>query len=555
MSLTKVTYSMINGSVANVLDYGAVRDGVTDDTAAIQAAIDGNPGKIIFMPRGTYVSSGVSILTNGTKLVGEGMSFGGTIIRPSNTTGNDITLIGQQSGVYSILIQPNVKKTDGYGVYVTDDAFRCVVESVSVIQGFNGIAIVNGTQTRIENCQVRYLLGVHGIYFGGTNTGGYVGSYRAMINNFEADNPYPFSPQIAAVKTWASSTAFLQGDIVNVNGVIWQCSTAGTTGATSPSGYPGATAQAVFSQPVADGTAAWRFVCLDTLFWIVQDSYSYSLVINEAALLHGARGFAQIDSAATGTSYPVWCYAWDLECDHNFLGGVTQFAGENIVLNGSWLGSTLNGNGFTAGPSGRGEIYIGAGTRIMGCAFNGVSINAGPTAIIIDGCFIGVNSNAAAAVYHGISVQANASKFQITNNKIGTLPATAGNLQAYGVFIAVGTSNEYVVTNNNLIGNATGGMLDNGTGATRVLSNNIGFVSQSQGISAVTTGNSSVVVNHSLSKQPAASGITITNSSPFVGDSFYLDTTSVTATQFTVRTNSAVASDQFFVWTARISNS
>ena len=59
--------------VVNVKDFGAVGDGVHDDTAAIQRAIDA--GNTIYIPTGTYrVSFPLSITQNGTCIVGENYS-------------------------------------------------------------------------------------------------------------------------------------------------------------------------------------------------------------------------------------------------------------------------------------------------------------------------------------------------------------------------------------------------------------------------------------------------------------------------------------------------
>jgi hypothetical protein len=56
MSLTKVTYAMIEGAPLNVLDFGAVGDGVVNDTTAIQAAINASisENKPLDWQNGTY---------------------------------------------------------------------------------------------------------------------------------------------------------------------------------------------------------------------------------------------------------------------------------------------------------------------------------------------------------------------------------------------------------------------------------------------------------------------------------------------------------------------
>lgn len=84
MSLTKVTYSMIRGAMVNVLDYGAVGDGSTDDTAAFtKAAATGKP---VWMPQGDYLVNEPVTFSSGLFGAGAG---------DANTSGKTkITLTG-----------------------------------------------------------------------------------------------------------------------------------------------------------------------------------------------------------------------------------------------------------------------------------------------------------------------------------------------------------------------------------------------------------------------------------------------------------------------------
>jgi len=83
MSLTKVTYAMIEGAVANVLDFGADATGVVDSAAAIQAALNSG-AKTVYAPAGTYKILSTLTIPKNISLIGDGA--GQTIFDGSSAT-------------------------------------------------------------------------------------------------------------------------------------------------------------------------------------------------------------------------------------------------------------------------------------------------------------------------------------------------------------------------------------------------------------------------------------------------------------------------------------
>lgn len=116
MSLTKVSYSMIDGALFNVLDYGADSTGATDSTSALQAAIDaanaaytatgfGNGGNVVYLPAGKYSYTGV-ILKPGVNLVGVGEWLTQLSLTGASTTG--IKSPAAASGLAADAISPQI---------------------------------------------------------------------------------------------------------------------------------------------------------------------------------------------------------------------------------------------------------------------------------------------------------------------------------------------------------------------------------------------------------------------------------------------------------------
>lgn len=137
--------------IASVTEYGAVGDGITDDSAAIQAAVTANDA--VFFPAGTYkVVTPITLKTNNF-LTGEGASSvisyqgtaasqgalyinsGGAATYVDNVTVQDLKVVGQVA-------------TLGFSEFIHNISFsgvrNCLIERC-VIEGFRGDGIYIGS--------------------------------------------------------------------------------------------------------------------------------------------------------------------------------------------------------------------------------------------------------------------------------------------------------------------------------------------------------------------------------------------------------------------------
>jgi hypothetical protein len=158
MSLTKVSYSMVTGAPANVLDFGADPTGVADSTAAINAALAASD--IVYMPPGDYKTTASINVGAGQQLYG---ASGETKIR-SNLS----------SGVAAIVVGNPANNVLSYGCVVRDMTISPQVDDTIGVQMYS---LVNGI---FSNIQIQP-------YDVVTNTTGFVldGGASAFFNLFE----------------------------------------------------------------------------------------------------------------------------------------------------------------------------------------------------------------------------------------------------------------------------------------------------------------------------------------------------------------------------------
>ena len=426
-------------------------------TRAVAALLATGGGGIVRLSRRTYVL-GTAITfsgVNNVRIIGAGKNSSGTILRENFTTGDGIAFSNCQGcEISGVQFWPAVRKTDGYAVALNNSCFDCLVD-IRCDYGWNGLHINGATETRYR-ILTRHMLGAVGVRFAGTSNHK---SYRAVCLDQVSDNPYPMAAEASGAKSFSGGMALNPGDHFVANGAIWQCIVGGTAAAFAPPAYPaGTTPESVFTATVASGTARLKWIANANLTHIVQDSYAYSLVIAQAALINGAFGVRQLDTAATGSSYPIWIFGNDLECDHNYLAGIDLQGGEGFYDGGNcWVSSCQTGNGILIGANYRGCVSLGAGSRIFGNAQHGILREAGALDIRLSGIEVTDNGTANPAAYNGLTIADGAKDTHIVGGRFGNSPSVAGNSQRFG--IAIGTACDMTsVIGASVRGNTTGGI-------------------------------------------------------------------------------------------------
>jgi hypothetical protein len=191
MALTKVTFSMTSGQVVNAKDYGAVGNNLTDDTAALQAALTAATGGTLFIPKGAYRVTAQLNVPNRTTIVGEGPISSEIYYRTTSTT--ILNQLFNFNNVDNIQIEKMGLICDigggcqnTVGIYCSGDAGSVTEIDLSevYISGFQryGVLTQNGVYYfTMDRCQV--LSTSNSVARGGTGTLNGIGiNFGATVN-------------------------------------------------------------------------------------------------------------------------------------------------------------------------------------------------------------------------------------------------------------------------------------------------------------------------------------------------------------------------------------
>lgn len=461
--------------IVSAKDFGATGDGTTDDTAAIQAAIDSlsATGGTVYLPTGTYkVTSKISWTFDDVTLQGAGK--GATTIS-TFIAATDVIAIGSsgtgvsRGGIYDLNIIADTTQVSGAGVHLT-----------------------NCNNVRISNVVIGY-----GFYTGVAIDGG-ASQFGNYVDNFVV------SDCVQGIAIGESGTTVQ--DIFISDGIVGGCTTVG--------------------------------------LFIKQASGVYANSVDIISCATAISTFPNSGQAANNLFFT------DVLCDTSTANGWGFFSNggrvEQVNMGNCW-GSSCSETGMIL--SAQCNAFVITNFRAINNQQRGIYVQGGKNLNFVN-CQVLANSMVGSASYDGFAIDGSTTdNISIIGGKCGSGWDFAGyNNQRYGIIISSGDINNYSIIGVDTTGNVTGGISDGGTGATKYIYGNPGYVTSASG-NATISATTSVTVTHGLSVTPTSANILVTPTATLGANSFWVD--NIGSTTFKINTSGSVTAT--FAWQARVS--
>jgi hypothetical protein len=248
---------------------------------------------------------------------------------------------------------------------------------------------------------------------------------------------------------------------------------------------------------------------------------------------------------------------WFVASDFEFLGGTTAPIGTNPVMLYDQAGlQTIMGCCFVSGSNNCIAIRVQntKGTKITNSTFDGIGGDsifvAANKCVITENLFTGMGDSGAVPA-SGVHLEFNTHYNIVSSNSLET-STVAGKTRSLIREEGTGGSGDNIIEGNAMSQNTapTVALLESG-GTNTILRNNIGWVTESNGVATVASGSTTIAVNHGLSETPALNTISVTPTNS-LGTAAKFWISGVGATQFTINVDADPgATTATFAWAAR----
>lgn len=435
------------GEVFNVKDFGAIGDGITEDSTAIQAAVnqaillsagaigDNYRGAVVYVPKGTYlVSNNISwssSAASGITLIGDGPGI--TIIKCNRASGDIIT------------IGDTTNRIDN--TRILDMTFYSVPQMSSGAI----IRVINGYNTTLRNLRFPENPDYPTPLSGNAFNSSFTRIYTCIDIQSGSVNQLAFQTYIENVNINNGVVGIKLGD----NGGIVQDTYI---------------SKSIIAQ------------CVDTGILLKNTGGTY---LTDGSTLYCKTGLATYPDSGKNV---MWTFMTGWVCDTSVTDGFKIITNGGVVRSIQMVNCWASNNGrwqndqsssVTFPSEGRG-MWVSQGTGTVGALTitnftaltnrqEGFYVTGASKISLMNPNFCG-NSAFSSNSYDGANFF-NTSEWSVTGGMSGNTIPNLTNTQRYGLSIG-GTSNQYQVIGMNLYGNQTGG-LDDGGGVTKYVAGNL----------------------------------------------------------------------------------